>query len=268
MNKLDKHNQELLMLKQKDIHYRSEISRLSNAIVELENLIKKEQIRNQYLQKKLIEVENNKLLEYKKQIQKYKNALLEKEVALEEEQKKVETIMSEIITREIQPPPQQKENNDFALDSFFNYSTILSTYEVDQDIVIIGDYVIKNTGSTKIQDIIICIKLAPHNNCNFSGKITMNPELDQDEDMLNSKAATNWTYAVKDWKMKIRKDGEYWIRPINDSTLEPGEQLIFPQFELRIHKESNIKKNVIQGFTYSNEFRKGTPSNNQIIISY
>ncbi len=58
------------------------------------------------------------------------------------------------------------------------------------------------------------------------------------------------------------KEGEYWLKPIDETTLLPNEQLRFPSFELRI-----IQTVVVEAFVYFRQLKQGVSSSNYIVVN-
>jgi hypothetical protein len=237
-----------IQLQQKIIHYRAEIASYKNKLKSLELELKKEKMRNQYLQEKLHQIQTVHVDQYEKKIAMLENQLLSYEVALEEEKKQMEALK-----KNLSLPP--KESPLLNVRAFFNYSLILPE-EKDEDVLVIGDFVIDNIGNTPLHETIVCIRLNPPEEAKLSGKIAINPW--KNDESFN----TEWTFASDDWREKIKTNGEYWIKPLQHTTLMPNEQLRFQNFEIRTKQTV-----VVEGFVYCKEIPKGTSSMNNIIIN-
>ncbi|MCG6181604.1 hypothetical protein JEG44_12520, partial [Anoxybacillus sp. LAT_33] len=81
-----------IQLQQKIIHYRSEVAKYKQLLQLAETELKREQLRNQYIQKQLEQLD-----EYEQTIEQLKQQLLFYEVALEEEKKRKKEMKQDIV---------------------------------------------------------------------------------------------------------------------------------------------------------------------------
>lgn len=223
-------NNQHIQLQQKIIHYRSEVAKYKQLLQLVETELKREQLRNQYVQKQLEQLD-----EYERTMEHLKQQLLFYEVALEEEKKRKKETKKEDIVR---------------ANAYFAYAVMIPE-EKEEHVTIIGDFVIDNAGNMPLHDPIICLRLRPADHAQLSGKFSFRQLQEED----------GWTFAVEDWRQKI-KDGEYWLKPIDETTLLPNEQLRFPSFELRV-----VQTVVVEGFVYFRQLKQGVSSFNHIVIN-
>jgi hypothetical protein len=138
--------------------------------------------------------------------------------------------------------------------SYFTYSFNIS-YDNEQESLIIGTYHIHNLGNKLLTNPYICIKLSPDSPFRFYGKF------------LNKK--TNLSMKTADAWERLNEQtsqDEYWLRPLGKQTLDPGQIITFPNFQIKwLPKESYSGS--IMGFTYCNEFKEGIPAVNQIYVN-
>lgn len=220
-------NNQHIQLQQKVIHYRSEVAKYKQLLQLVETELKREQLRNHYLQKQLEQMD-----ECEQTIEKLEQQLLFYEVALEQEKKR------------------KKEEKKESAHAYFAYATMIPE-EKDEHVTVIGDLIIENSGNTPLNDPIICLRLRPPDHAQLSGKFSFR-QLQEEG---------GWTFAVDNWRQKI-KEGEYWLKPIDETTLLPNEQLRFPSFELRV-----IQTVVVEGFVYFRQLKQGVSSFNHIVIN-
>lgn len=223
-------NDQHIQLQQKVIHYRSEVAKYKQLLQLAETELKREQLRNHYLQKQLEQMD-----EYEQTIEKLEQQLLFYEVALEEEKKRKKETKKEEIVR---------------AHAYFAYAVMIPE-EKEEHVTIVGDFVIENIGNTPLNDPIICLRLRPAHHAQLSGKFSFR-QLQEEG---------GWTFAVEDWRQKV-KEGEYWLKPIDQTTLLPNEQLRFPSFELRIDQTV-----VVEAFVYFRQLKQGVPSFNHIVVN-
>lgn len=265
-------NESKLQLQQKIIHYRSELSIYENKMRHTERELKKEKTRTNYLQEKLYHAQNVNIEEYVKKIVRLENELLQYEVALEEEKKKVDSLY-----KEFQNNFENKSNDDqittnessTEIQSYFNYSLILpDEADEEKEIAIMGNFVIQNKGTEPLHDLIICIRLRPKKIGRLSGKIATHSVRAESNPLFESSVAEEWEFLHENWKDKIKKDGEYWMKPVEFTELSPGELIHFSNFELRLTEPEEKNGGVIEGFTYCKELPKGTLALNNIVINF
>ncbi|WP_010283309.1 hypothetical protein [Bacillus timonensis] len=264
-----------VQMQQKIIHYRSEVITFQNKLKQAELDLEKEKLRNHYLQEKLYEVENTNLESYEKEIADLKMKLLANEVALEEEKNRVK-IMQEKIIQSTQLAKQEEKVEPerlLGLNSFFNYSVIYTPEEdmIEEEnhyhhISILGDYLLENFGTAPLHQPIVCIRLSPRNGGYLSGKIATNSILTESQSDGNV-PQEEWQYVHEDWKERIKKKGEYWIKPAKAAILQPKEKIHFSNFELTLIKPKEQTSVIIEAFSYCKEFPNGIPSLNKIILN-
>ncbi|MBA2877628.1 hypothetical protein [Anoxybacillus ayderensis] len=222
-------NSQHIQLQQKIIHYRSEVAKYKQLLQLVETELKREQLRNQYVQKKLEQLD-----EYEQTIEQLKQQLLFYEVALEEEKRRKKEIKQDVVRAY----------------AYFTYAVMMPEQK-EEEATIIGDFVIENSGNTPLNDPIICLRLRPPDHAQLSGKFSFRQMQEEG----------GWTFAVEDWRKKM-KEGEYWLKPIDETTLLPNEQLRFPSFELRI-----VQTVVVEAFVYFRQLKQGVSSSNYIVVN-
>lgn len=258
-----------IQLKQKIIHYHSELITYENKLTALMQLLEKEKIRNNYLQEKLYTVEEDQLLTYQKEIHSLKEKLLESEVALEEEKKRLLTLQQKI-TEPLEKTLASKEFSQKAtptIQPYFAYSLMLpDQLEEQEEVVIFSDFNINNIGHIDLTEIILCIKISPASAGRLSGKISTKLELS--ESTASPQSMNTWAFLHDNWKEKIKENGEYWIKHLGKEPLHPNNTIQFPQFEIRLPIVKTSKSTIIEGYVYSKELPQGVFSLNKIIINY
>jgi hypothetical protein len=148
-------------------------------------------------------------------------------------------------------------------EAFFNYTIFLPNREEDEeDVMIMGQFMIKNTGSQTLHHPLLCIRLEPAANARLGGKIAYHEHLAEIDTL------EQWQFVHEDWKEKIRETGEYWLKPKHCLELAPGETLVFSNFELQMRESDIAQLMVAEGFVYAQELREGIASLNTISIHF
>jgi hypothetical protein len=288
-----------IQLQQKIIYYRSELSNYENKLKKLQNELQKEKMRSEYLQERLHLAQTANIEEYEKKIALLENKLLSYEVALEEEkkqinmlkksmyleeyEKKIAMLENKLLSYEAALEEEKKQTNILKnqiktltstppkiikLQAFFNYSLIIPNQDEEEDLLVIGNFTVENIGTEPLQNIIICVRITPKQSGRLSGKIATSPVDIQDSSSVHEQLATEWTFVHNNWREKIKNEGEYWLKPVHHSVLEPNKVLQFSNFEIRFKKGKVQNATVVEGFAYCKEIPKGVTSLNNIIINY
>ena len=228
-------NSELFRAKQQVIYYRAEIAQYKNKISELERLVEKELVRNKYLQAKLRELNGDKIAGYLEEIQNLRKRVMELEVELEEERNSQTVI--------VQEPQMSVKEDKVDIYSYFNYSVILPP-EGDDTISIYGDFTIVNIGDVPLEDLVVCFKVKPVGSVTLSGKFS-------DPKLLNGpgreREDIKWVRAVEDWRDRIQKNGEYWVKPIRSPI---SKKITLNAFEILFNKTECNGKVKVESFIY------------------
>jgi len=251
-----------LQLEQKIIHYRSEAANYEKKIQELKQQLKKEQTRNQYLQKRLVDTQKYNIENYEKKILQLEEQLIQMEVELEEEKKQKEELLK------IKPKDEPKEikiEPVYSFQAHFTYSTILPSSDEDT-ISVIGDFIIQNTGNQPLHDLILCLRITPKEAGKLSGKIIMNSK--HKKDFHHDSPILQWEFLHDDWMKKVKTTGEYWIKPFGKTNFSSNETIVFSGFEVKLKKPENQNSVIIDGFIYCKEIPKGNHALNNIAVNF
>jgi len=192
---------------------------------------------------------------YKSELSKYKhiNDLYKKIVLTYQDNS--ETKESEAINLETETNP------NISAKVYFNYSVFLpDPKETINDLLVVGHFHIVNTSQVELNNPFIGLRVTPANSANISGKIAVT---EKTETILYT-SDEEWQHMNQNWRVKIREQGEYWLKPSHCDVIKPGESLSFTNFDLRMNKlesEGHIK---VEGICFTSEFSEGIPAINQI----
>jgi len=241
-----------LRLQQQIIHYRSEAASCKQQLQQLEAELAKEKMRSTYWKEKFREAETVHVETYKKKIASLERQLLLSEIALEEaEQKKQTTVepIAEVL-------------------ALFHYSVVIPPHLDEEEMTVVGDFIIRNNGTVPLHHLIVCLRLSPPKMAVLSGKIVLPQSARTEQQLLASNSGESWTFTQENWREKVRQNGEYWITPLHGSPLEPGEEQRFSQFEVAIRPSGDARSLTVDGFVYCAELPKGVPAANHIAIQW
>ena len=109
----------------------------------------------------------------------------------------------------------------------------------EREITVIGNLIIKNTGTETLNNPRICIRIKPPQNVRLGGKIGAMTHTALMIDGTNTEA---WHYFHDNWRKKPVKLANIGLNQINPNKLEPGENLTFAnEFAfLQIRKKNSL----------------------------
>ncbi|WPZ19177.1 hypothetical protein UM396_04450 [Geobacillus subterraneus] len=245
-----------LRLQQQIIHYRSEAASCKQQLQQLEAELAKEKMRSAYWKEKFREAETVNVETYKKKIAALERQLLLSEIALEE----AEHHRSEGKQTAAQPTA--------SVLALFHYSVVIPSHLDEEEMTVIGDFIIRNSGTTPLHHLIVCLRLSPPKTAVLSGKIVLPQSARAEQELLAASSGESWTFTQENWREKVRQNGEYWIAPLHGSPLEPGEERRFSQFEIAVRPSGSARSLTVDGFVYCAELPKGVPAANHIAIQW
>ncbi|WP_041601165.1 hypothetical protein [Halobacillus halophilus] len=137
---------------------------------------------------------------------------------------------------------------------YFTYSLSI-THVPDDENLCLGTFHIKNLSSSPINHPYICIKISEGAPFSFSGRFVY------DESKMPRRAQGGWK------RLNERNNkGEYWLKPLEQSTIPPGQTLTFNNFQVKWTAEDNYAGS-ITGFVYSEENKDGVAALNSINLN-
>ncbi|QGQ44707.1 hypothetical protein [Metabacillus sediminilitoris] len=149
--------------------------------------------------------------------------------------------------------------------SWFSYAVMLPDMDEDErEVNVIGNLIIKNTGTATLNNPMICIRIKPPQDVRLGGKIGSVTHTALMIDGTNTEA---WHYIDDNWKGKSLETGEHWLKPNHRKQLEPGENLIFAN-ELWISTSKEEKFVIVEGFFYCDEIKNGIAALNTITVNF
>ncbi|UQD51871.1 hypothetical protein C0971_07320 [Bacillus methanolicus] len=149
--------------------------------------------------------------------------------------------------------------------AWFSYAVMLPDLDEDEmEVIVVGNLIIKNTGTETLNNPTICIRIKPPQDVRLGGKIGSVTHTALMIDGTNTEA---WHYIHDNWKEKTMDTGEHWLKPNHCRQLEPGEKLTFAN-ELRISTSKEDKFVMVEGFFYCDEIKNGITALNNITINF
>lgn len=163
--------------------------------------------------------------------------------------------MNEQLIQEFMTFFQEKaSSHEIQAISYFTYSLNISHKRGNENFCL-GSYHIFNISNRVSTNPYICIKLTPANLFEFSGKYFYK------DSKQTMKFANSWERLNEPTNKE-----EYWLKPQNIVQLEPFQTLSFSDFQIKWTPKETYSGSIL-GFTYSDEWKDGVPSLNQINVS-
>ncbi|MDQ0350208.1 hypothetical protein J2R98_000011 [Alkalibacillus filiformis] len=159
--------------------------------------------------------------------------------------------------KQIKQKIEQSTKKDYDVLSYFTFS--LNMDEEGGEHLALGNYVIENIGSQPITGPYICFKFSDEHPFEFFGKYTSSNSNGNEQSRRQAQA---------EWERihHSEQKNEIWLKPSQEMTINPGEQLSFPNFQLKWRGDMPYKATML-GFTYSDQKPSGTPAINQFNIT-
>jgi hypothetical protein len=157
---------------------------------------------------------------------------------------------------------QGKDIHDVNVISYFTYSFLLPK-GADQNGTVIGNFVIHNTGSVPLENPIICLKVMPKERAILSAKLGEDVQYDR---RLNPLVMEPWQYIDENADKIVEEKGEFWLKPVHISQIEPGQKLAFSNFQLKFDIKEEQTTYKVEGFFYCKQLPNGVRALNNIVI--
>lgn len=254
---------DLTQLKQKLIHYKSEIRHVQNQLKSYERALEREKENTSFWKKKHAETLSTSEKEVEiegleKELDLLRNELSEQKIIAEAFREKAsrkqsvieEKIVEKVIEKIVEKPVERFEKSDILC--FFQHSLLLPEQD-ESELMIFGNVIIQNQTSSTLRSPVLCLKMKPTASAILSGKII--DEKDIEVSSIPS-ASLEWRYAHPKWNEKIQNDGEYWIKPIKQNVLKPKDKLLFDSFQVVIPLSSDTTSFILEGFFIAKSGKK------------
>jgi hypothetical protein len=150
-------------------------------------------------------------------------------------------------------------------DMYFDYS--ISKNQHTNHYTIVSDIWFKNIGNINLKNPTVCIRTNPPGNVEIGGQI-LPPTMSELFSVQGSQGAQGWQYIGEDWLEKAYETGEYWVKPLQEITIKPGEEMAMEQVKFTLEPLEEKGDITIVGFVYFQEQKLQFSSLNKIIFSF
>lgn len=144
--------------------------------------------------------------------------------------------------------------NNGSIYSYFTYAITIS-HTVEQDSYLLGSMHVQNISNHVITNPLICLKISATSPFDFSGKYIY-PNTTQKMQVTGAWERIN----------EATNKEEYWLRPTHKQVIEPGETITFSNFQLKWKVDQQYNYH-LYGYVYSDEYKDGVPTKNQINVN-
>lgn len=138
--------------------------------------------------------------------------------------------------------------------SYFTFSLNIS-HDTEQDSLCLGTYHIRNIGNQPLTNPYLCIKLPEDSPFFFSGQYVY------EHFKQNLRGSASWE-RIND---KASKE-EFWLKPLDKTSIEPNETITFSNFQLKWAHSSSYGGS-ITGITYCDQLKEGIAVLNPINLN-
>jgi hypothetical protein len=210
-----------------------------------------------------------KLLYYRSELSKLRTTIEKQEKKIKEQDESIHSLITKVNEQSdhIDHPLQEKDDTFIPLqcDCYFSYTLVIPKQADDEPITIIGDFIIRNTGSTPLHDPVICIEFNHPKLANLSGKIKYGPSTLTDQYIVTDEIQQeSWEFVEGTTLKDAKKSGLFSLQPLNRTPLRTNETLSFSHFEIQIPTDIDKSEVVVQGYMACKEFPEGVASLNKM----
>ncbi|ASS99495.1 hypothetical protein VC88_07570 [Geobacillus sp. A8] len=177
--------------------------------------------------------------------------------AIEQELRMVKQVVAEI-----KRLPQQVLSNEICVVCYFTYSLLLPKTE-GQKGMIAGNFVIRNLGSSPLEHPYICLRVSPKEHMALSAKLGGGIQYDR---RLNPLVMEAWQYMNEEAENIAEEKGEFWLKPIHVSRIEPGQTLSFSNFQFQVGMREVATTYKMDGFFFCQQLPNGVRALNHIVV--
>ncbi|ABO66920.1 hypothetical protein [Geobacillus thermodenitrificans] len=164
--------------------------------------------------------------------------------------------------KEIKNLRQQNKLDGIQAICYFTYSLLLPNTKGNKATVA-ANFVIRNMGSIPLDNPFICLRVTPKERIALSAKLGDEIQYDQ---RINPLVMEPWNYMSEQAEQMVEEKGEFWLKPVRVSRIEPGQTLSFSNFQFHLEMGEERMTYKMEGFFFCRQFQEGVRALNHIII--
>ncbi|ANB60997.1 hypothetical protein [Anoxybacteroides amylolyticum] len=184
--------------------------------------------------------------------------------SFEDIEKKIRTLEQELQAVNNLLSEMKKGGNVPSLQAlaYFTYSFVLPINGRKKG-TIVGNFIIRNIGSSSLENPVICLKIVPKECAVLTAKLGEHVAYDR---RLNPLVMETWEYIDENAERTVEEKGEFWLKPAQIPHIEEGGQLAFSNFQIKLSFSDEPRTYKIYGFFYCKQLPQGIKSLNDIVI--
>lgn len=148
-------------------------------------------------------------------------------------------------------------------EAFFDYHLLLN--EAANDVKIFGSLSISNTGSLPLKNPFVCFRVTPAGSINLTGQI-LPPNTAKVQGIQTVDGTKGWMFMSDNWLEVAYEKGEYWVSPIHEMLLAPGEFVKMSNLQMKINHAERDKNIKVEAFIFFREDELEITANNKISL--
>lgn len=188
------------------------------------------------------------------------DSILELEQKIQSIEKELRMVKQAVA--EIKRLPQQVLSDEICVVCYFTYSLLLPKAE-GQNGMVAGNFVIRNLGSSPLEHPYICLRVSPKEHVALSAKLGGGIQYDR---RLNPLVMEAWQYMNEEAENIAEEKGEFWLKPVHVSRIEPGQTLSFSNFQFQVGKREISTTYKADGFFFCQQLPNGVRALNHIVV--
>ncbi|WP_031409559.1 hypothetical protein [Geobacillus vulcani] len=164
--------------------------------------------------------------------------------------------------KEMKSLPQHNKHDGIQAICYFTYSLLLPKAKGHKGTVA-ANFIIRNMGSNPLDHPFICLRVTPKERIALSAKLGDGIQYDQ---RINPLVMESWNYMSEQAEQMGEEKGEFWLKPVRVSRIEPGQSLSFSNFQFQFEMGEEQMTYKMEGFFFCQQFPQGVRALNHIII--
>lgn len=162
-----------------------------------------------------------------------------------------------------------QSDQEVKADGWFNYTIMPPNKENDDNEYLInGRFIIKNTGNISISNPVILFRVSPIDKVSLQGKFVPPNTVKSQAVQTEEAGQKGWKFIHEDWLKRAKDKGEYWVTPIQTVNLSPGNSVVMDTLQLTMKEPEPGNYYKVEAFIYFQNGKYAFSAQNQITFSF
>lgn len=163
-----------------------------------------------------------------------------------------------------QPVPIERFPEPFSsAEAYFDYHLLVG--EAMKSAQVFGILTIKNNGSTSLKNPYVCFRVTPAGSVNITGQI-LPPSTAKVQGVQTVDGTKGWMFMSDNWVEEAFEKGEYWVSPIQEVVLAPGEIITMSNLQMKVTRSQSDKQIKVEAFVFFTEDHLEIAAHNKISL--